>query len=195
WNGDGDGYGSLKIYGKVEYSWVLDRQIGRLGASENLIHVGSRSPETTGNTRAIGHETADLCDLTADSSADIPTFPQRSSGKSRMTRCQQFKRGQRNVRARATVSRRRSRWLDAAPSSPVSASSSLRRDATHRPPTFFAGRNPFSNKWNALRSDRRITAAMALQPQTRSSEASSLLITIDTGPPFPRRNTPWTMQT
>src|SRR5215471_3807929 len=63
WNCDADRSGSLEIYNELEFGWLFDGQISRLGAAENFIHVGGRPPETSGNTRAIGDETAGLCDL------------------------------------------------------------------------------------------------------------------------------------
>src|SRR5262245_19998151 len=37
WNRDADRSGSLKIYGKLEYGWLFDRQVCRLGAPQNFI--------------------------------------------------------------------------------------------------------------------------------------------------------------
>src|SRR5262249_48922212 len=37
WNFDADRFGSLKIHGKLEYGWLFDRQVGRLGTPQNFI--------------------------------------------------------------------------------------------------------------------------------------------------------------
>src|SRR5262249_32109575 len=63
WNCDADRSGSLEIYNELKFGWLFDGQISRLGAAENFINVGGRPPETSGNTRAIGDETAALRDL------------------------------------------------------------------------------------------------------------------------------------
>jgi hypothetical protein len=47
WDGDANRSRSLEIHGKLEYGWLFHRQIGGLGASENFIYIGGRSPETS----------------------------------------------------------------------------------------------------------------------------------------------------
>src|SRR5262245_38340740 len=63
WNSDANRSGGLEIYDELEFGWLFDWQIGRLGTAENFIHVGGGASKTGRNTRAIGDETAGLCNL------------------------------------------------------------------------------------------------------------------------------------
>src|SRR4029077_15637079 len=48
--------GRLKIDYELKLPWLLHRQVGGLGALENLINVGRGAAEEVGNTHAIGHK-------------------------------------------------------------------------------------------------------------------------------------------
>src|SRR4029077_20561541 len=67
---------------------------------------------------------------------------------------------------------------DAAPSSPVSAASNLRRDATHRPPIRLAGTSPLASRWYVARSVWPIAFAIASAPQMTSEAVVSSIVVI-----------------
>ena len=57
WNCDADRFRSLEIDDKLECGWLFNRQIGGLGASENFIHVGGRSPPAATSSSATSTRT------------------------------------------------------------------------------------------------------------------------------------------
>src|SRR5215207_2546264 len=74
--GDGEAkrLGSLEIDDKLEFPWLLDRQIGGFGALEDSIHVVG-SPTIVGETaRPIGKQGTDLC-IGPDLSYDRQSSP------------------------------------------------------------------------------------------------------------------------
>src|SRR5262245_31518502 len=50
----------LKIDVELECGRLLHRQVRRLGALENLVHVGRRSPHQVGHTGPVAQEAANL---------------------------------------------------------------------------------------------------------------------------------------
>jgi hypothetical protein len=55
-NGEAQRLGGLQINDQLEYSRLLDRQVGRLGPLGDLVDVGSRPPLDVRLARAIGHQ-------------------------------------------------------------------------------------------------------------------------------------------
>src|SRR6266851_6812780 len=54
------GLGGLEVDSQLELRRPLHGQIGRLRASEDLVHMGNTTAEQVGNARPIGDETAEL---------------------------------------------------------------------------------------------------------------------------------------
>jgi hypothetical protein len=52
--------GSLEIDHQLEFRGLLYRQIGRLGAFENFVHVDSYAPVAVCEVRPLGHEPTGL---------------------------------------------------------------------------------------------------------------------------------------
>src|SRR5450631_2358803 len=46
----------LEVDDKVELGRLLDRQVGRIGALENLVHIASGATEKVSKVRSIGHQ-------------------------------------------------------------------------------------------------------------------------------------------
>src|SRR5690242_20723019 len=53
-----EGLGGLEVHDQIELCRLLDREVARLAALEDLVHVPGGAPITTNRVRPIGHETA-----------------------------------------------------------------------------------------------------------------------------------------
>src|SRR5262249_20540281 len=53
-----EGLGRLQVENELKLHWLLDGQVGRLGACENLVHVGGRAAEEVTYAWSIGHQPA-----------------------------------------------------------------------------------------------------------------------------------------
>jgi hypothetical protein len=62
-NGDPKGLGRLQVDHRREFGGLLDRQIGGVGAIEELPHGGSGAPELLRQAHPLCHETAGLQNL------------------------------------------------------------------------------------------------------------------------------------
>jgi hypothetical protein len=46
--------------GEIEFGRLLDRQVGRFGATQNLVHEVGSTPEQVSEVRRVGHQRARL---------------------------------------------------------------------------------------------------------------------------------------
>ena len=60
WNGQADLLGGFEIDYKLEFRWLLDRQVGGLSALKNAVNVVGGTPAQEARQRAVGHEEAGL---------------------------------------------------------------------------------------------------------------------------------------
>src|SRR5262249_24981988 len=57
-NREAEGLGGLQVNHQLEPCRLLDREVGSLGALENLVHVDGRAAEYVETAAPIGHEAA-----------------------------------------------------------------------------------------------------------------------------------------
>ena len=55
-HGEAERIRGLTIDDEFELGRLLDREIGRFGALEDLVHVGGGAPKEVGKARAVGHQ-------------------------------------------------------------------------------------------------------------------------------------------
>src|SRR5437867_3188637 len=58
-----EGLRGLQIYHELEFRRLLDGEVGRLRALEDLVHVGGGAPEEIGKAHTVGHEPPGLHEL------------------------------------------------------------------------------------------------------------------------------------
>jgi hypothetical protein len=56
--------GGLEVDGQLEFDRLLHREVGGLGALQNLVHVSGGAPEQVGLARAVGHQSPGAHGLT-----------------------------------------------------------------------------------------------------------------------------------
>jgi hypothetical protein len=73
WNRHAERLGGLEIDDELERGWLLDREIGRTRALQDLCYVGRRTPEHVSQVGSIGHQSArvDVFPLGEDSRQPI----------------------------------------------------------------------------------------------------------------------------
>src|SRR5207244_170085 len=59
-NREAEGLGGLEVDGKFELRGLLDGQIARLGALENLVYVNRGAPSQVANGSSISHEATEF---------------------------------------------------------------------------------------------------------------------------------------
>src|SRR2546429_8563423 len=61
-DGQAHGAGSLEIDDEIEFGGLLDWEVSRLRALEDLVDVGGRAAVEVGNVGSVAQETAGLCE-------------------------------------------------------------------------------------------------------------------------------------
>src|ERR1700730_2733301 len=55
---EAESFRGLEIDDQIELGWLLDRNVSRLGAAQNLVHIVGGASEQLLSIRSIGHQTS-----------------------------------------------------------------------------------------------------------------------------------------
>src|SRR5215470_19655783 len=61
WDGEAERLGCFEIDDQLEFRWLLDRQLRRISALQDFIHIRSGAPAIVQDVWAIGHQASGFC--------------------------------------------------------------------------------------------------------------------------------------